>query len=381
MAIESMNQVSFVLNQLVLKFHAVTLYVTLFSSLILSFLSRMLLQDALVWVASTWVRSHSMHLCTNKYLRHVISIRDFYLGFITPWFSLRDLHLSFLGEPRRRRVSFPLLCGITQITQQVVFDMLIWALILFTMKCQWRWWWFDNNTWHLTVIDLSVRHGFKPCHIWQPLSSFSCKICHIVIFKPSFLVTKMGHQAVEVVGSKILCGHFHPPQMWVFQLGNAFILVSFFMVFFRESVHAILYERIVLSLGTLCLALWGWLVLPCQGDVVLWNLIFAVGHAFFANLFIWKAKPKVIEREKDEEKKAFYDRVNNLVKKLQSLEHKTISRTIAWNLANRVVKTKDRQSNCNFVLSETIWRKDTMKRNQQQLCICLLINNLKIKYC
>jgi hypothetical protein len=122
---------------------------------------------------------------------------------------------------------------------------------------------------------------------------------------------------IEEQQDGLLCGNFHPLQHWFFQVANTFILMSFLAFLFKKPAQAMLYERIVLCFGTMGLGIWGWLVLPCQGDVVFWNLLFGILHGFFANFLIWRVKPRVTRREKEQEKQNFYDRVDHLVKKLQ----------------------------------------------------------------
>lgn len=132
----------------------------------------------------------------------------------------------------------------------------------------------------------------------------------------------MGHGMIETVGPKIICRAWESPQHLLFQMGNVFVLLSFLVPLFKEPTHAQLFERVTLSIATLFLGIWGWMILPCQGDVVLWNLLFAFGHGFLANLLIWKAQPKVMKYERDSLIKGFFERVNVTVKETREVERK-----------------------------------------------------------
>lgn len=82
-------------------------------------------------------------------------------------------------------------------------------------------------------------------------------------------------------------------QSWLFHAGNALILVGLVLSWARlgrcinvGAVGSRLATSALISLGLLCLSLWGWLYL-CALDVAIYNLILTILYAYSVHKRLW----------------------------------------------------------------------------------------------
>lgn len=83
---------------------------------------------------------------------------------------------------------------------------------------------------------------------------------------------------------------FQEPNHWLFQLANAFLLVSY------VSVNVAMLRLALLFAGA-SFALWGWFVLDVSLDTFLWNAVFVVINAAQLMRVLIRARPYPIEDE------------------------------------------------------------------------------------
>ena len=75
-----------------------------------------------------------------------------------------------------------------------------------------------------------------------------------------------------------------PPSHWLYQLANAFLLVSYL----SPNLLAL---RLLLAGGCICFALWGFFVLAISIDTVVWNSFFALVNLTQAAILLHHRRP------------------------------------------------------------------------------------------
>ena len=84
-----------------------------------------------------------------------------------------------------------------------------------------------------------------------------------------------------------------PPNHWLFQCANAFLLLSYL-------TRNMLQLRLTLSLASVCFSLWGALVLNFALDTVVWNFVLLCINLYQASVIIYAERPVRFDRPSHE---------------------------------------------------------------------------------
>lgn len=88
----------------------------------------------------------------------------------------------------------------------------------------------------------------------------------------------------------LFCSEWEPLNNYLFQIANSLIVISLLALFTRPSLFWHLFERLFLTAGCFAFSLWAWLYV-CAPDITVWNLIFALLHAYYLTILWFHIRP------------------------------------------------------------------------------------------